>query len=134
MNSLNLTKKVPEIRQCKCGKLVKNQKRCRDCRRQYDFQYYTTNQVQKSASATQRKRELMDWYKALKSGRSCVDCGTCYVACQLDFDHLPQFQKRDEVSHMVRTGLAKETIEAEVAKCQLVCKNCHALRTERRRK
>ncbi len=34
---------------------------------------------------------------------------------------------------MVRLGYSKEKIQAEIAKTDLCCKNCHALRTFNRR-
>jgi hypothetical protein len=50
----------------------------------------------------------------------------------VDFDHAQPEQKRYTVSRMIgRTGTA--TIMAEVAKCDIVCANCHRDRTFRRR-
>ncbi len=50
----------------------------------------------------------------------------------MDFDHVQPGQKRYTVSRMIgRAGTA--TIMAEVAKCDIVCANCHRDRTGRRR-
>ena len=67
----------------------------------------------------------------LKS-RACVDCARTFPACAMDFDHVRPDQKRYTVSRMIgRAGTA--TIMAEVAKCDIVCVNCHRDRTFRRR-
>ena len=67
----------------------------------------------------------------LKS-RACVDCARTFPACAMDFDHVQPGQKRYTVSRMIgRAGTA--AIMAEVAKCDIVCANCHRDRTFRRR-
>jgi hypothetical protein len=68
---------------------------------------------------------------ALKD-RTCADCGREYPACAMDFDHRDPIGKSQAVSRMIgRAGIAK--IMAEVAKCDIVCANCHRDRTYRRR-
>jgi hypothetical protein len=50
----------------------------------------------------------------------------------MDFDHRDAAAKSESVSRMIgRAGT--ERILAEVAKCDIVCANCHRARTERRR-
>lgn len=106
--------------------------RCESCKKLYDKSFYQDHQPAKIESAVKRKHDLLDWYRELKHQKPCRDCGAVLHYCQLDFDHLPQYQKRFEVSQMVRLGYEKEKIVEEVRKCELVCKNCHALRTWRR--
>jgi hypothetical protein len=48
----------------------------------------------------------------------------------MDFDHLKD--KEMNLSDMIRRGFGKKKILAEVAKCELVCANCHRLRTFKR--
>ena len=45
-----------------------------------------------------------------------------------DFDHTDPMQKSFAVSSMAR-DVAEATLQAEFAKCDLVCANCHRLRT-----
>lgn len=62
----------------------------------------------------------------------CADCGGRFPSCAMDFDHRDPGAKRIAVSRMIgRAGTA--TIMAEVAKCDIVCANCHRVRTYRRR-
>lgn len=62
--------------------------------------------------------------------RPCVDCGIQYPPYVMQFDHLDRTEKRFEVSDIgARTA---ETLRAEIAKCEVVCANCHAERTHQR--
>lgn len=49
----------------------------------------------------------------------------------MDFDHLEN--KLGNVSSMLARGLAEAKIMAEVGKCDLICSNCHRIRTHNRR-
>ena len=49
----------------------------------------------------------------------------------MHWDHLPEFEKAGPLGELVRHG-NRELILQEVAKCELVCANCHAVRTIRR--
>ena len=62
----------------------------------------------------------------------CADCGDRFPPCSMDFDHRDPSQKRSRVPAMIgRAGDAR--ILVEVAKCDIVCANCHRLRTHVRR-
>jgi len=49
----------------------------------------------------------------------------------MEWDHLPGTVKLGEISSMVRKWSTKLIFE-ELAKCELVCANCHAIRTYKR--
>ena len=57
----------------------------------------------------------------------CMDCGQTYPPYVMDFDHLLSSEKKLMVSKMV--GWSLDTLLAEVSKCDLVCSNCHRIRT-----
>ena len=60
--------------------------------------------------------------------RPCVDCGGSFPPCAMDFDHRDPATKCHTVTRM--RGRAKRAdILAEIAKCDIVCANCHRLRT-----
>jgi hypothetical protein len=69
----------------------------------------------------QRVRRTVSAYKQ-KVG--CVDCGYNKHACALDFDHVTG-EKKFAISRM--RSLAK--VQAEMQKCEVVCANCHRVRT-----
>lgn len=75
-----------------------------------------------------RKQERRGWLKDLKSG-PCVDCGRSFPPECMDFDHRKRAQKTFNVSTGLHRSRPKEVILDEIAKCDLVCANCHRIRT-----
>ncbi|GGD83472.1 hypothetical protein [Microbacterium murale] len=61
----------------------------------------------------------------------CVDCGVSDLRV-LDFDHRPGGNKRDGVMQLVRNGFGLSIIEDEISKCDVRCRNCHAIVTYER--
>lgn len=51
----------------------------------------------------------------------------------MDFDHRDPKEKMSGISEMVAGGYTDARIEEEVAKCDVVCANCHRLREHERR-
>ena len=58
----------------------------------------------------------------------CADCKKRYPPYVMDFDHRDPAQKSFPVSHGMR-GKPLDQILAEIAKCDVVCANCHRERT-----
>lgn len=63
----------------------------------------------------------------------CYDCGNCYEPEAMDFDHVDTL-KRATISQLMYTGRNFRRVVAEVKRCELVCSNCHRVRTTRRRR
>lgn len=80
----------------------------------------------------ERAKEMRQRVLALKLAAGCAVCGFNAHGAALEFDHLPGFQKVNDVSKLVRTG-NWASVEAEIAKCEIVCANCHRIRTFERR-
>jgi hypothetical protein len=71
-----------------------------------------------------RRQRLMAFIKA----HPCHDCGREFPGVCMDFDHRDPETKAGSVSKMaVRAKIP--ALLAEIAKCDLVCANCHRLRT-----
>ena len=81
---------------------------------------------------SERQRKLLLRIHKIKVERGCVDCGYNTHAAALDFDHLPGHIKTARIATM-SGGSKWELIEAEIAKCEVVCANCHRIRTTDRR-
>lgn len=62
-----------------------------------------------------------EWAIAAYSG-PCAFCGQAGA----HYDHINMFDKRDDVSRMILQGCPREEVEAEIAKCQFLCRPCHA--------
>lgn len=67
------------------------------------------------------------WVRHLKSTTPCMDCGQSYPFYVMQFDHRPNEIKSFEISRARRH--TREEVLAEIAKCDLVCANCHHIRT-----
>lgn len=65
----------------------------------------------------------------LAKDRPCACCGKTFLPCQMDFDHLGN--KADSVSELARKRASFERLETEIAKCQVLCVNCHRTKTLR---
>lgn len=59
----------------------------------------------------------------------CVDCSGVFQPCQMDFDHV-RGDKVANVGRLVARHASYQKILEEVAKCELVCANCHRIRTQ----
>ena len=68
----------------------------------------------------------------IKSDKGCVDCGYNKSPYALQFDHIYD-NKKANVSNLIRSDYSWVTIKAEIDKCEIVCANCHAIRTHRRK-
>ena len=58
----------------------------------------------------------------------CTDCGGRFPSYVMDFDHRPGVTKVAILSRMHKTH-GKAAILAEIEKCDVVCANCHRIRT-----
>lgn len=64
-----------------------------------------------------------------KLQKGCVVCGYNEHYIALDFDHLPGHDKVNNIAVLCARGNTWETIKREIDKCEVVCSNCHRIRT-----
>ena len=67
---------------------------------------------------------------SLKDG-PCADCGNKFPPHVMDFDHRDYTTKYRNVGNMKHYPV--ERLRAEINKCDLVCANCHRIRTWNRK-
>jgi hypothetical protein len=75
-----------------------------------------------------RRRE---WLNDMKSV-PCADCDQTFPPICMDFDHIEE--KSFDIAYAVVTSRRWSDILEEVEKCELVCANCHRIRTQQRQK
>lgn len=78
--------------------------------------------------AERKTQEVSDY----KMAKGCADCGYSTHPAALEFDHLPGSVKSFNIMEKVGS-YSREKIWAEISKCEVVCANCHAVRTATRR-
>ena len=101
------------------------------CRKTYDHHYNLRNHRPWADQklAWQQSRGL--WLREMKTGKTCTDCGGSFPPEAMQWDHLPGTVKLGEISSKIRRWSTKLIFE-ELANCELVCANCHAIRTYKR--
>ena len=104
---------------------------CKPCRKEYDRKYHAKNRERRVAQARVRHERLMEWYRRLKAETPCADCGANFHPAAMQWDHLPGTEKLIEVSLLVRRD-SPRLLRREIEKCELVCANCHAVRSYER--
>jgi hypothetical protein len=82
--------------------------------------------VPRSFQRSERGRTA--WLRGLKESKPCADCGRVFPHQVMQWDHRPGSEKLGDISEDF-WGRSREEILAEIAKCDLVCANCHAIRT-----
>lgn len=106
--------------------------KCRECMKVYRKGYYELNKKACIAKVRVRSKEeramnrvkLKDFLCKSK----CVDCGNDNPIV-LEFDHRDPKNKEYAIAQIVGSGYCWETIAKEIDKCDVVCANCHRIRT-----
>lgn len=80
-----------------------------------------------SRCADQYRQWRRIWLGDIKLASGCMDCGYAKNYEALDFDHRPGMIKIADISVML--GSSEQRLLAEIAKCDVVCANCHRIRT-----
>lgn len=104
---------------------------CRPCDNLKARQYYASNKEYHKEVVRKRnkknKEKLKKEIRFLKSTTPCTDCGMLYPWYVMDFDHVSG-QKVDNISTLV-AKLSTAKLRKELEKCEIVCSNCHRIRT-----
>lgn len=104
---------------------------CRECQKKIRKRHYTNNSQKVFSEVRARKQRLQDYIWSVKNNSQCKDCGESNPIV-LEFDHIGD--KEFNISAAVTRGLSQTRIAAEIAKCEVVCANCHRIRTHTRGK
>lgn len=83
-----------------------------------------SGEVNKSTLKARENKAILVEYK----GGRCFDCYGVFPICCYDFDHLRD--KSFEIGSALLSNIDK--LKKEADKCELVCANCHRIRTQKR--
>lgn len=124
---------MEKIRICvSCGKQRIDMKRgakCAHCRYIVDTKRPKRNEAALEAVKKHQMKLRLE-INAYKTDSSCVDCGLYWPSYVMQFDHIGD-DKLFTIGSAY-TSVSRQRLWAEIAKCELVCANCHAVRTHRR--
>jgi hypothetical protein len=96
-----------------------------------DQRWHYKNVEWNTERTLQRRSKLRTWVNKRKAEQGCAYCGESDPAC-LDLHHREDADKEMEITEMVTYGHSKENLREEMAKCDVLCANCHRKRHDRR--
>lgn len=70
------------------------------------------------------KAKYKQWFWEYKSTLKCNRCPENHPSC-LDFHHLDPEGKDNGISKMIQNNYKQEEVMKEIAKCEVLCSNCH---------
>ena len=91
---------------------------------EYSRKYYERNRsliIKKSRIA---RKKLANKFKEYKSTKFCAKCGESHPST-LDFHHAIHLPDNKKVFQLVADGHSWRRIMKEIAKCIVLCSNCH---------
>ena len=105
---------------------------CKACKRDYNKIWYVKNSERQEllamANSERYKLQIRAIVRQAKD-RPCADCGHRYPYYVMDFDHIGSNDKLDNIAAMAGRRHSVAGVLAEIAKCEVVCANCHSIRT-----
>ena len=125
------------IRKCSdCGEVYEwvgksKQWYCRTCRNRRKTEYYRQHPEKAKRYGKERKERIRAYIQSLKTA-PCTDCGVVYPYYVMDFDHV-RGEKKFGIATVGGMSRSMQQIIEEITKCDLVCANCHRVRTHSNR-
>lgn len=89
-----------------------------------DQRWHYRNVERNTERTLARRARLRSWANVRKRERGCRVCGETDPAC-LDFHHPDEVEKEMAVTEMITYGYGREHLREEMAKCDVLCANCH---------
>lgn len=106
----------------------KKQSQCKECMKlSRKESYYRNKQPYINRAAARKKvlvKETQDYLGSLLASASCEHCGIADPIV-LEFHHVDRETKNFSISSAIG-NYALSTIKKEIAKCILLCANCHS--------
>jgi hypothetical protein len=91
---------------------------------EYSKAHYEKNKAQIIENKKVRRKGIKEKFAAYKAGLKCTVCGENHPAT-LDFHHVERHKSNKKVFYLVSNGHHWPRIMEEVAKCEVLCANCH---------
>jgi 5-methylcytosine-specific restriction endonuclease McrA len=98
-----------------------------EARKQTNAKYYAKNRSdfrRRNAEYTRKNREFLVTYKL---DHGCARCGFNGHPAALEFHHLNPAEKSFRLSEANTGTYGMEKILEEIAKCEILCANCHRI-------
>ena len=113
----------------------KDKEYAREKQRAYAREHYEKNiDTIKARTAARNKRQRIvnrDFIISVKESTPCTDCNESYPYYVMHFDHI--YEKNGSVANLSRSSVSIRRLQQEIDNCEIVCANCHAIRTHERK-
>jgi hypothetical protein len=87
--------------------------------------YYQKTKQARINQQRNKRNELRKWFREeIVANLKCIKCGENHEAC-MDFHHRDPEDKEFLIGEMLWKKFSKEKILKEIAKCDVLCSNCH---------
>lgn len=96
----------------------------RELQKRFQREHYQRNRQRLIDESARRRDANWAWFVEYKRQLACNKCGENHPAC-LDFHHRNPSTKRIGVPMAVNRGWNIESVMKEIAKCDVLCSNCH---------
>lgn len=114
------------------GKTYRQIQEILGCSRGTISHHLGVGQKEKTSKRRIKQRRIVDEYiREYKESRPCMDCKQHYKYYVMDFDHVNG--KSFTISGYRNYTHNLDVIKEEIAKCEVVCANCHRIRTHTRK-
>ena len=101
---------------------------CRECFRAYFRARGEVHREQSREARRRRRREVRAFLDDYLRSHACAECGEADPIV-LEFDHVGA--KRGHVAVLAGGGISMRGIKRELVNCEVVCVNCHRVRSAR---
>ena len=105
---------------------LKDKEKRREYQREYMRKWYQNNKATHIAYVRNRDKKIKAWLKEYKQSLKCEDCGESHPSC-LDFHHKDPSEKKFSIGRL-KDYLSMRLLQSEIAKCRVLCSNCHRKR------
>ena len=99
---------------------------CKSCHNTHQKKYYKEHPESIRQSLINRRKRARELVIKAKD-KPCLDCGIKYPSYVMDFDH--KGKKNFNISVSASQCRSLSSIQKEIDKCEVVCANCHRMRT-----
>lgn len=126
------TKTCPKCNQTKQVELFSSNKHkedglqriCKQCSREAGIKSYNKNKKPYLSRVSKHTKSIVNNVNQYKTSQTCQKCGNDKYYL-LDFHHIDPSIKDGDVNNIARTR-GKQALQDEMAKCTILCKNCHS--------
>lgn len=101
---------------------IKDREKRREYQREYMRKWYQENKAKHISYVRNRDKKVKNWLKEYKATLKCEKCEENHPAC-LEFHHINPQEKKFSIGRM--DCLSWRLLRAEIAKCHVLCANCH---------